>query len=57
MPGMHELSEVSEADRGLLQANDLHLVSNEAVEAALDSLVIGTSWRRVRQIILKRYAK
>jgi hypothetical protein len=39
MPGTHELSEVFEADRGLLQANDLHLVSNEAVEAALDSLV------------------
>jgi hypothetical protein len=38
MPGMRELSGVAEADRGLLQANDLHLVSNEAVEAALDTL-------------------
>jgi hypothetical protein len=38
MPGMRELSGVAEADRGLLQANDLHLVSNKAVEAAQDTL-------------------
>ena len=27
----------------VLQVNDLHLISNEVVEAARDSLVIGTS--------------
>jgi hypothetical protein len=41
----------------VLQVNDLHLISNEVVEAARDSLVIGTSRRPVRQMILKHYAK